>query len=455
MINHFLILVLAATAAAQDFLQRPYLQLGNQPGGLSVMWHARDADADWQVEYKSDANGWTKATVAPPRRIEVRGFQPHRVYEATLAQLARGERFDYRVKLGGREVFNATGMAPRGPGQPHTFAVIGDTGNNSGGQRRLAVEIGKASPEYLVHVGDVVYMSGLVAQYYKNHFPVYNCEPGTTAPCASLLRSTATMAVPGNHDIPETVRLRAQPGALAYFYYWSLPRNGPLTDRGSLNLPRLTGSEQAINAFYDRAPNYPQTAMYSFDWGDAHWLMLDSNAYVDWSDPRLVDWVKRDLAGARGARWRFVALHHAPFSTGRTHASDQWMRQLAPVFETGGVDVVFSGHVHNYQRTKPLKFKPAAEGRVKKAPGEFAIDDHFDGSAKTKPNGLVYIVTGAGGMSLKEGSKDDKPSMWEPYTAKFHGSTHSFTLVDSTPDRITIRQLDERGRTIDRAVIRR
>jgi 3',5'-cyclic AMP phosphodiesterase CpdA len=183
--------------------------------------------------------------------------------------------------------------------------------------------------------------------------------------------------------------------------------------------------------------------------------MLDSNAYVDWSDPRLVDWVKRDLASARGARWRFVALHHAPFSTGRTHASDQWMRQLSPVFEAGAVDVVFSGHVHNYQRTRPLKFKPSLEGRVKKISGEFAIDKEFDGASKTKPNGVVYVLTGAGGMSLKEGGKDNNPSKWEPYTAKFHGSTHSFTLVDMTPERITIRQLDEGGRTIDRAVISR
>lgn len=455
MTKNILLVLLAVSAAGQDFLQRPYLQLGNQRGGLSVMWHAQDADADWQVEYKSGAVGWTKARIAPPRRIDVRGFQPHRVYEAALTQLARGERFDYRVKIGDREVFTSTGMSPRRPGEPHTFAVIGDTGNNSQGQRRLAVQLGQARPEYLVHVGDIAYMSGLISQYYKNHFPVYNCEPGTTALCTSLLRSTVSVAIPGNHDIHETVRFGWQPGSLAYFYYWSQPLNGPLTDRGSLNLPRMSGSEKVIDAFYDRAKNYPQMAMYSFDWGDAHWLMLDSNAYVDWSDPRLVDWVKRDLAAARGARWRFVALHHAPFSTGRTHASDQWMRQLSPVFEAGAVDVVFSGHVHNYQRTRPLKFKPSLEGRVKKVPGEFAIDKEFDGATKTKPNGVVYVLTGAGGMSLKEGSKDNNPSKWEPYTAKFHGSTHSFTLVDMTPERITIRQLDEGGRTIDRAVISR
>lgn len=455
MTKYFLLFLLPVSAAGQDFLQRPYLQLGNQRGGLSLLWHARDADADWQVEYKSGSGGWRKAQLAPPRRIDVRGFQPHRVYEATLAQLARGERFDYRVLLGGRPVFTSTGMAPRGPGEPHSFAVIGDTGTNSQGQRRLAVQLGEMRPEYLVHVGDIAYMSGLISQYYKNHFPVYNCDPGTAAPCVSLLRSVTSMAIPGNHDIHEAVRFGWQPGSLAYFYYWSLPLNGPLTDRASLNLPRLVGRESVVEAFFARAPGYPQMAMYSFDWGDAHWLMLDSNAYVDWSDPRLLAWVKRDLEAARGARWRFAALHHAPFSTGRTHGSDQWMRQLAPVLEAGAVDVVFSGHVHNYQRTRPLKFQPSLDGRVKKIPGEFAIDKEFDGVSKTKPNGIIYIVTGAGGMTLKEGNRDNNPSKWEPFTAQFHGSRHSFTLVEIAPERLAIRQIDANGATVDRAVISR
>jgi 3',5'-cyclic AMP phosphodiesterase CpdA len=455
MIKNVWILLLAVAAAGQDFVQRPYLQLGNERGGLSLLWHAPDADADWQVESRSGSPGWTKAQIAPPRKIDVRGFRPHRVYEAALTQLPRGARFDYRVRLGEREVFASSGMAPRGPGEAHTFAVVGDTGNGSSGQRRLAVQMALAKPEYLVHVGDIVYMSGLISQYNRNHFPIYNCEPGTTAPCASLLRSTTTMAIPGNHDIHDTVRLGSQPGSLAYFYYWSQPLNGPLTDRGSVNLPRFTGSESAIEAFYDRAKNYPQMAMYSFDWGDAHWLMLDSNSYVDWGDPRLVDWVKKDLAAARGARWRFVALHHAPFSSARKHFSDQWMRQLAPMFEEGRVDVVFSGHVHSYQRTYPLRFRPNGEGRLKKLDGEFTFDKEFDGAAKTKPNGVVYLVTGAGGAPLKDGSKDNNPSKWQPFTAKFFASGHSFTLVDSTAERITIRQVDERAREVDRISITR
>ena len=94
-------------------------------------------------------------------------------------------------------------------------------------------------------------------------------------------------------------------------------------------------------------------ANFSFDYGDAHWTVLDSNPYVDWTDPDLRGWVERDLAAAQDATWRFVAFHHPPFNSSQAHFGDQRMRVLADVFEAGRVDIVWSGHVHNYQRTYP------------------------------------------------------------------------------------------------------
>ena len=40
------------------------------------------------------------------------------------------------------------------------------------------------------------------------------------------------------------------------------------------------------------------------------------------------------------------------------------MRILAPLFEAHGVDIVLSGHEHNYQRARPLKFVPAGPGQT-------------------------------------------------------------------------------------------
>ena len=56
-------------------------------------------------------------------------------------------------------------------------------------------------------------------------------------------------------------------------------------------------------------------ANFSFDYGNAHWVVLDSNPYADWTDSALREWVERDLARAKGATWKFVAFHHPGFNS--------------------------------------------------------------------------------------------------------------------------------------------
>ena len=141
----------------------------------------------------------------------------------------------------------------------------------------------------------------------------------------------------------------------------------------------------------------------SFDYGDWHRTLIDSNVYVDWSDAWLRNRLARDLAAARHAAWKFAAFHHPPFNSSRAHFSEQHMRLVSDVLEHRGVDIVFNGHVHNYQRTRPLKFlaKPAPDGTFKSGldmvDGDFEIDTVFNGVTDTTPDGVLYIVTGAGG----------------------------------------------------------
>ena len=95
------------------------------------------------------------------------------------------------------------------------------------------------------------------------------------------------------------------------------------------------------------------------------------------------------------------------------------MRVLAPLFERCGVDLVLSGHEHNYQRARPLKFMPAGPGKSadlgakdRRVPGVFTIDTSFDGIRNTRPNGVLYIVTGAGGKHLYDAGFTDDPGRW-------------------------------------------
>src|SRR5262245_34645263 len=112
-------------------------------------------------------------------------------------------------------------------------------------------------------------------------------------------------------------------------------------------------------------------------------------------------------------------FHQPGFDSSKAHFTEQQMRLAADVFEQQGVDVVFTGHVHNYQRSYPLKFLLKLDGDPKLAkdgvlhtPREysgtnpFTIDDDytfdrsFDGVTRTRPLYPIYIVTGAGGAGL-------------------------------------------------------
>ena len=160
---------------------------------------------------------------------------------------------------------------------------------------------------------------------------------------------------------------------------------------------------------------------FSFDYGNAHWTVLDSNPYVDWTDRELKEWVASDLAAAKGATWRFVGFHHPGFNSAKEHFEQQHMRLLAPVFEAGKVDVVFNGHVHNYQRSYPLRFVPDKQGtllvggrdgktvRGRVVNGRWTLDKSFDGRTDTTPDGVIYVVTGAGGQHLYNPEQQDDP----------------------------------------------
>ena len=253
------------------------------------------------------------------------------------------------------------------------------------------------------------------------------------------------------------------PDLMAYFYFWSQPLNGPVAPPGPIALaPPLEGPEPRLKAFRDAAgPNYPRMANFSFDNGDVHWTVLDANRYVQWADPGLRAWVADDLLKARDKPWRFVAFHHPGFNSSRAHADEQQMRLLADVFEAGGVSLAFSGHVHNYQRTYPLKFAPTvyADGHAPQpdhpVAGRITVDRAYDGTARTRPDGVIYLVTGAGGADLYDEDQTDAESTWQPFTTKFVANIHSLTVVDLTPEAATVRQVDAEGRELDRFVIAR
>jgi len=464
-----IILLLAFnTLIAQDlFITKPYLQLGHDGSrqSLSLLWHAAETDTSWTVEYRTEGEkSWINAAGINYTKVAVAGITPHRVYHAALTGLKAGTLFNYRVVENGKTVFTATGMAPKSESQAYRFVAMGDIGAETADQKALANRTFIEKPDFVLVPGDIVYENGRISEYNSKFWPIYNADKADAAG-APIMRSIPFIAAVGNHDA-DSRDLDKTPDALAYYMFWDQPLNGPLGQEGGSMVPFLKGSAANKNAFLSAAgETYPRMANYSFDYGNAHWTVLDADTYVDWTDKALTDWVTKDLADATNATWHFVMFHHPGFSSSVDHFEQQQMRLLAPIFEAAKVDVVFNGHVHNYQRSFPLHFAPAKKGtllvggkdnktiRGRVVPGLWTLDKKFDGINNTEADGVIYIITGAGGNELYNPEQENKPDSWQKFTATFISTVHSVTVADVDGKKLTIRQVDAAGKTLDAITI--
>jgi hypothetical protein len=153
---------------------------------------------------------------------------------------------------------------------------------------------------------------------------------------------------------------------------------------------------------------------YSFDSGSAHFVFLDANPHLFNGQldntalyaeaPQafsaypsvLRDWLINDLDSS-AQPWKVVVFHQPAFSSGNATVRNSQMRKVAKFLEDHGVNMVFNGHEHNYQRTYPIRALNAAAAPVTTGSPAVAIDTTFDGAEHTVPDGVLYLVEGAGG----------------------------------------------------------
>ena len=448
--------------AQSSFLVKPYLQIGYEgnPHALELLWHSTDSNLKWEVEISNNGSTWVQSKIIAAQKIKVNGTSPFYVYHAYLDNLNAGETFNYRVLQNRNIVFNAEGIAPKSNTQPYSFIAIGDIGAEKQDQKKLANIAYNLQPDFVAVPGDIVYDDGLISEYAKKFWPIYNADTANDNG-APLMRSIPFIAAVGNHDVDNT-DLDRHPDALAYYYFWAQPLNGPIVNDFSSAYPSFKSNEANKDAFLKGAGNaYPRMNHFSYDYGNAHWLVIDADNYVDWTNKELLDWVKQDLKNASNATWRFVMYHQPGFNSSREHFEQQQMRLLAPILEEGKVDVVFTGHVHNYQRYFPLTFVPDRKGtllvggkdnktlRGRVVNGKWTLDKAFDGIKYTKPKGVIYIVTGAGGADLYNPEQTNDPDSWQKFTTKFFATSHSLSHVKVNGNSFKLQQISAEGKVVD------
>jgi acid phosphatase type 7 len=378
-------------------------------------------------------------------------------YAAILTDLPFNTEVVYRVKLAGKVIREAAFRTRATPDKTVRCVLVGDLAQGRPAQKTIAHHIWEEKPEFLVALGDIVYPSGRANQYAAFYWDTYNSAQAPSLKSgAPLMASIPFYPVLGNHDI--AAKLPTTPDALAVYYFFHVPKNGP----GDGPWATPLGSDVAAKMFRANSwGNYPAIDAYSFDYGPAHFTIINDNTRLAIDNPSFMKWLRADLLGT-AAKWKFVCYHVPGFQAARQHYTEQQARLLEPIFEECGVDITFSGHVHNYQRSVPLKFVPDDKGMVKgKVNGEFTLDLTFDGIKKTKPNGVIHIVAGGGGASLygpapekvAEGLKKLHGDNFAPFTAKAVVEQHSFVVLDLSPERLSLRAIGMDGKEFDTIVV--
>lgn len=454
------------SASAQQLLVPPYLQPGNAPSLSKEMkmliWQTDSVQATYVVEFApgNTLDGVAKLSTAKVS-VDALTFGGHTsyLYRASLNGLAFDTEYTYRVKSGDNVVATATFMTRTK--KPMTrFVAFGDCGTASPQQAAVAYQVYQQKPQFVLATGDLAYNNGLEREFRARFFPAYTQPVASPERGAPLMQTVPFYMFVGNHDV-YGADLAKFPDGLAYFYYSDPPANAPLTQLTT----EVTGPADRVKAFKKATDGrFPKITNYSFDVGNVHFTVLDANSYVNPLDQALVDWMRRDISSSK-ADWKIVTHHHPGFNSSKAHYDYQQMRLLAPLLEELGVDMVLTSHIHNYQRSMPLKFAPkvdetgqryviSPEGRVD---GKFTLDESFDGVNNTKPKGIIYITSGAGGAGLYDAPISNKPEMWKhepadnwvPFTVKLISDVHSFTLVETNGKTLTLKQIKSTGETLD------
>ncbi len=253
---------------------------------------------------------------------------------------------------------HASFKTPPVSGEFFRFVVYGDTRTRHNIHRQVIEDALKMSPDFAIHTGDMV-ANGSSRGQWREFFDIEN----------PLLRTVAFFPVIGNHE-----------------------HNTP---------------------YFDDFFHEPKT-YYSFDWGSAHFTMLDTDFGHAGGEPfwrEQAAWMESDLGKAASKDFRFVVTHHPPFSVITHRQGSQDLLRLVPIFEKYKVTAVFSGHDHNYQR-------------------------HLK-------NGITYIVTGGGGAPLYAVDR------FIPGVTQKAESTENFVTVDILGKHVGIEARALNGRLID------
>jgi predicted MPP superfamily phosphohydrolase len=248
------------------------------------------------------------------------------------------------------------------------FAILGDTGTGGKQQYEVGAKLnavrGTFPFEFVIMLGDNMY-GGESAKDFQNKF-----EKPYQPLLAAGVKFYASL---GNHDVPERQTIYKPFNMGGQRYYTFKPKDG------------------------------------------IRFFALDSN----YMDKKQLDWLESELKSS-GSEWKVCFFHHPLYSSGEKHGPEVELRKvLEPLLIRYGVDVVFAGHEHFYERIKPQ-------------------------------NGIQYFILG-NSAKLRKGGILARSEI----TAKGFDTDNAFMVAEVTGDEMSFQTISRTGTLIDSGKFKR
>jgi len=348
------------------FTRVPYLQHVSD-GAADLSW-VSGAEANLSVAI-SAADGTTVATPTATRDLTASVASGATQWLAPLQPLTPATIYCYDVQGGGAasgRLGFRTAPAPT-TGATVRFLAFGDSGGGGSDQLALRDQMATVPFDLIIHTGDIAYETGTRAEFQENFFKPY----------ADYLEYFPVFPASGNHEYQTE-------DAAPFREAFVLPENGG-----------PDGKER----------------WYSFDWGDVHFVALDTEK----TGAVQAAWLDADLT-ANTLPWTIVYGHKPPFSSGEHGSDSAFQTYFVPLLEKHQVPLVLNGHDHDYERTKPQ-------------------------------NGVTYVVTGGGGVGVRSVGSSS-------FTAVSDAVIH-FVYVTVSGNELALHAIDGLGHEFDSLVIHR
>lgn len=367
---------IAAQIPVPPVIVQPYLQF-TTPTSTRIHWETSDSCTGY-VAYGPAQQNAGSPNLSQRLLLE----ESNTMHYATLTSLQAETSYFYQVFsiLPGGD----TGASPVSTFQTtvkdstaFAFAVFSDSQinpDNPGAWGRIITQAWKERPNFALHAGDLVDL-GYRKDDWVNEF---------LAPAQLLMKHIPVYSIPGNHEHD----------AAFYYQYMYVPRR----------------------------------YFYSFHYGNAEFFMIDTNQYQEVGTD-MYNWLEQALAQST-AYWKFVVHHHPPYSSdendfGNTNVEasthgDSEARELTSLYDKYGVDIVFFGHIHSYERTWPLK-----------------------NNKTDQQNGVIYLNMGGAGGKL------ENPSPIRSWFTNKLRTTHHFGYIAINGNNLQFQAIDENGTLFD------